>query len=113
MQRHAEIGYHIVQNTPETADMAESILSHHEWWDGSGYPRNLRGEDIPLYARIVSIINAYDAMTQKRPYRRAVKPHMAIKEIKRCAGTQFDPKIAKLFLEKVLPNYMADQKINL
>lgn len=94
IQRHSEIGYHIVQNTPETADMAEPILAHHEWWDGSGYPRGLNGEDIPLTARVVSIITAYDAMTQKRPYRRTLKPHQAVQEIKRCAGTQFDPKLA-------------------
>ncbi len=106
MHRHPEIGYHIVQNTPETADLAEPILAHHEWWDGSGYPRNLRGEDIPLYARIVSILNAYDALTQKRPYRKAVKPEQAIKEIKRCAGTQFDP-----FLVEVLVEVMAQQEL--
>lgn len=99
IHRHPEIGYHIVQNTPETADLAEPILAHHEWWDGSGYPRNLRGEDIPLYARIVSILNAYDAMTQKRPYRKAVKPEQAVKEIKRCAGTQFDPFLVEVMEE--------------
>ncbi|HAD83045.1 TPA: hypothetical protein DCG35_11405 [Candidatus Edwardsbacteria bacterium] len=99
MHRHPEIGYHIVQNTPETADLAEPILAHHEWWDGSGYPRNLKGEDIPLYARMVSILNAYDALTQKRPYRRAVGPEQAIKEIKRCAGTQFDPFLAEVMEE--------------
>ncbi|MBU1356875.1 MAG: PAS domain S-box protein [Candidatus Edwardsbacteria bacterium] len=99
MYRHPEIGYHIVQNTPETADLAEPILAHHEWWDGSGYPRNLRGEDIPLYARIVSILNTYDALTQKRPYRKAVRPEQAIKEIKRCAGTQFDPFLVEVMEE--------------
>lgn len=106
IQRHPEIGYHIVQNTPETAEMAEPILAHHEWWDGSGYPRNLRGEDIPLYARIASILNAYDAMTQKRPYRKAAKPEHALREIKRCAGTQFDP-----FLTEVLEEIMAQQNL--
>jgi diguanylate cyclase (GGDEF)-like protein/PAS domain S-box-containing protein len=99
VHRHPEIGYHIVQNTPETADLAEPILAHHEWWDGSGYPRNLKGEDIPLYARIVSMLNAYDALTQKRPYRRAVGPEQAIQEIKRCAGTQFDPFLAEVMEE--------------
>jgi len=106
IQRHPEIGYHIVQNTPETAEMAEPILAHHEWWDGSGYPRNLRGEDIPLYARIASILNAYDALTQKRPYRKAVRPEQALKEIKRCAGTQFDP-----FLTEVMEEIMAQQNL--
>ncbi len=106
IHRHPEIGYHIVQNTPETAEMAEPILAHHEWWDGSGYPRNLTGEDIPLYARIISIINAYDALTQKRPYRKTLRPEQAVKEIKRCAGTQFDP-----FLVEVLEEVMAQQEL--
>ncbi len=88
------------------ARIADYILSHHERWDGKGYPRGLKGEDIPLLSRILSVADAYDAMTEDRVYRKAMSKEDAIEEIKRNAGTQFDPKIAKQFLNKVLPEYL-------
>jgi len=102
MSRHCEIGFHITQSTLEFQNISENILSHHEKWDGSGYPNQLKGEEIPLLSRIISIVDAYDAMTNNRPYRNAFSENEAVSEIKKCAGTQFDPKIAKVFVERVL-----------
>lgn len=78
------------------------ILAHHERWDGTGYPKGLKGEEIPLKARILTVADAYDAMTSERPYRKAMSKDAAVEEIRRNAGTQFDPMIAELFIEKVL-----------
>lgn len=99
MRRHPEIGYRIAQATPELAAMADLILSHHERWDGKGYPRGLREEEIPLACRILSVADAYDAMTSDRVYRKAMPAGEAILEIKRNAGTQFDPRMATCLLE--------------
>ena len=96
-----ETGYRIAYSLPELRHIAEFILSHHERWDGNGYPQGLSGENIPLLSRIVSIIDAYDAMTQDRAYREAMSEEDARKEINSNAGTQFDPKLVKLFAEVV------------
>ena len=101
MRRHPEIGYRIAISTPELIPIAESILCHHEWWDGHGYPQGLSGERIPLLSRILSITDAYDAMTQDRPYRSALTHEEAIAEILRGAGTQFDPFIAQIMIENM------------
>ncbi len=102
VKRHPEIGYRIAQFCPEIAHIAEGILSHHERWDGKGYPRGLNGEEIPLEARIVAIVDAYDAMTNKRPYSNVLSKERAIVELKKNAGTQFDPNLVKVFIEGVL-----------
>ncbi len=102
IQNHPESGYRITQSIGEFKHISEYVLSHHEKWDGTGYPRKLRGEEIPLLSRIISIVDAYDAMTSKRPYREALPEEYAISEIKNCAGTQFDPRVARMFIEKVL-----------
>lgn len=99
MKRHSEIGYRIMQSTPELAQLADSVLSHHEKWDGTGYPQRLRGEDIPLMARIISIVDAYDVMTHKRVYKEAISREKALKELKRCSGTQFDPQLVDIFVK--------------
>ncbi|KAF1302416.1 MULTISPECIES: HD domain-containing phosphohydrolase [Enterococcus] len=99
MQRHTEIGYRIAQATPELAPLANLILSHHERWDGKGYPHGLKGTDIPLICRILAIADTYDAMTNNRVYRKSVSHEKAIAEIKANAGTQFDPTIAAIFIE--------------
>ncbi|MDK2986851.1 MAG: hypothetical protein PWQ96_2496 [Clostridia bacterium] len=101
IKNHPEIGYRIAKNTPELASIAEYILYHHERWDGQGYPRGLKGEEIPLLCRILAVVDAYDAMTNDRLYRKAMSKEKALAEIKRNAGTQFDPAVADTFLELV------------
>ncbi len=101
MRRHPEVGYRIAMSTPELKPIADYILNHHERWDGSGYPYGRKGEEIPLLARILSIADAYDAMTSDRPYRKALSKDKALDEIKMNAGTQFDPVLAEIFLKEI------------
>lgn len=98
IERHAEIGYRIAISTPDLAPIADLILKHHEWWNGNGYPLRLREEQIPLECRILAIADAYDAMINDRPYRTAMTHNQALAEIERCAGTQFDPRLVKIFI---------------
>ena len=91
MKRHSEIGYRIAINIREVADVAEGILCHHEWWDGSGYPAGRKEDRIPVISRIISVVDAYDAMTNDRVYRAAVSHEEAMAEIERMRGVQFDP----------------------
>lgn len=99
IKKHPEIGYRILATTPEYAEIAQDILSHHERYDGRGYPRGLKGESIPLRARIISIADSYDAMISERPYRKPLTHQEAIEEIKRNLGTQFDPSLGTLFID--------------
>ncbi len=101
MQNHSEQGYKIATSSEEFAAVAEDILAHHEHWDGSGYPRNLKRGKIPFLARIISIIDAFDVMTNDRPYSKAVSVEAALKEIENCAGSQFDPELAEEFISLV------------
>ncbi len=98
MRTHCEIGYNMLTKIPFLRDAAEIVLAHQEFFDGTGYPRGLRGEQIPLGARIFSLADAMDAMISDRPYRKALPMSHAREEIRRCAGTQFDPKIVEVFL---------------
>ncbi|MGC4018689.1 MAG: HD domain-containing phosphohydrolase [Muricomes sp.] len=102
MKRHPEIGYRIAQETPELAVVADLILAHHERWDGQGYPRRLKGEEIPLACRILGVVDAFDAMTNDRCYRQAMSVEEAILEIKRKSGSQFEPQVAQLLIEIIL-----------
>ncbi|MGI6752311.1 MAG: HD domain-containing phosphohydrolase [Anaerovoracaceae bacterium] len=97
MKKHPEIGHKIAMTTPQLRHIAEYILYHHERWDGTGYPKGLKGEEIPIVPRVLAIADAYDAMTVDRIYRKAMTEEAAIGEIEKNAGTQFDPGIAALF----------------
>lgn len=98
MRTHCEIGYKMLIRILFLRDAAEIVLAHQEFYDGSGYPHGLKGDQIPLGARIFTIADALDAMISDRPYRRALPMSHACEEIKRCSGTQFDPEVVKVFL---------------
>lgn len=99
MKRHSESGFRILKAIPELSHIADYVLCHHERWDGLGYPQGLMGEEIPLLSRIVSIVDSYDAMTNDRSYRKALGKELALSEIERNLGKQFDPFVGKIFLE--------------
>ncbi len=102
IKRHPQVGYSILSSLNEYAPLAEYVLAHHERLDGSGYPKGLRREEIPLEAKIITIADAYDAMTGERTYGSPLSLDEAILELKKNAGTQFDEEIAGIFVEKVL-----------
>lgn len=98
MKSHPVKGERIVINIKRLQKISEWIKTHHEKWDGRGYPDGLKGEEIPLAGRIIALADTYDAMTSTRPYRTALSHEVAISEIKRCSGTQFDPNLAEIFV---------------
>lgn len=98
MRTHCAIGHEMLSRVPFLRDVAKIVLAHQEHYDGSGYPNGLKGEDIPLGARIFAVADTLDAMTSDRPYRSALSLEQAKAEITRCSGTQFDPKVAAAFL---------------
>jgi diguanylate cyclase (GGDEF)-like protein/putative nucleotidyltransferase with HDIG domain len=102
MEKHPEIGWKILSSTNEFSELAQFVLNHHEKWDGSGYPNGLKGEAIQIEARIISVADAYDAMTSERSYKSGMNQKEAIEELKRCSGTQFDPGIVDVFVNLVL-----------
>lgn len=102
IRKHSEMGYQILSSVNEFAKIADYVLEHHERWDGKGYPNGLKGEAISTPARIIAIADAFDAMTRKRTYSPALSEEAAVTEIEKCAGTQFDPEIVRIFVEKVL-----------
>lgn len=104
MKSHAEAGSRIAISTEEFAHVAKDILSHHERWDGKGYPQGLKEKKIPLLARITTIVDAYDVMTNGRCYKEAMTKEEAIEELQRCSGSQFDPKLVDLFIESLREN---------
>jgi HD-GYP domain-containing protein (c-di-GMP phosphodiesterase class II) len=99
MKEHAYHGFQIVKKIPFLAEAAEIVYSHQEWFNGSGYPRGLKGEQIPLGARIFSVADTLDAITSDRIYRSAQTLQAAKIEIEKWAGRQFDPEVVKVFLE--------------
>jgi HD-GYP domain-containing protein (c-di-GMP phosphodiesterase class II) len=101
IQKHSEAGHRILSSVNEFSEIAEYVLTHQERWDGSGYPQSLKGEEIPIQARMIAIADAYDAMTADRTYHNKITPAAALEEIMKCAGTQFDPEIARVFVGKV------------
>jgi HD-GYP domain-containing protein (c-di-GMP phosphodiesterase class II) len=99
MQRHPELGYKILNEIDFLRDAADVVYTHHERYDGQGYPRGISRDDIPIGARLFAVVDAYAAMTSDRPYRKALNHEHAVAEIVRNAGTQFDPEIVRAFLD--------------
>lgn len=102
MKKHSEIGYKIAISSADLHIIADFILKHHERHDGKGYPIGLKGDEIPIECRILTIVDAYDAMTNNRPYRRAMSKELAIEELRRCSGGQFDPELVEFFIDRIL-----------
>lgn len=102
IKRHPEVGYRILSTVNNMSEMAEFVLAHHERWDGKGYPKGLKQDQIPLQSRIISIVDAFDAMTSTRTYGYNLTRDEAYHELKENAGTQFDPALVDIFLEKVI-----------
>src|SRR4051794_2637401 len=98
---HPRIGYRLVDRVDALRPIAPAILHHHERWDGAGYPDGLAGEEIPIEARIVCVADSFSAMTAERPYRKRMSLDQACAELERCAGTQFDPEVVRIFVEEV------------
>lgn len=102
VKNHPEIGWRLLSSTNEFSELSQFILNHHERWDGSGYPNGLMQNEIPIESRIIAIADAFDAMTRDRCYHKALTIEEASNELRRCAGTQFDPEIVNIFVNQVL-----------
>jgi diguanylate cyclase (GGDEF)-like protein/PAS domain S-box-containing protein len=102
VKRHPEIGYRILCTVPSLSQIADYVLAHHEKWDGTGYPKGLKGEEIPIQSRILAIADSYNAMRSERCYRNSLTEEAAIEELKVNAGIQFDPKLVRIFIEEIL-----------
>jgi len=105
MKTHSEIGYRIASSTPDLRHIAYKILTHHERYDGTGYPKGLKGDDIPLLSRILAIVDAFDVMTHDRPYKKAMTVEDAIEELKKFSGTQFDSNLVEIFIQAFEKSY--------
>lgn len=102
--KHPEIGHRILQSVSQTAEISEIVLYHHEKWNGTGYPKGLKTDEIPIESRIISIADAFDAMTSDRSYRKGMSAYLAFEELERCSGTQFDPSIVNGIRDLLLKN---------
>ena len=98
MRKHPDYGAEMLREKDFLKDAAEIVRAHHEHYDGTGYPRGLKGEKIPIEARIIAVVDAYDAMMSDRPYRKARTKEQALEELKKNAGTQFDPRVVNAFM---------------
>ena len=107
IELHPRIGYRLVQQVPALRPIAPAVLHHHERFDGTGYPSGLAGQDIPLEARVIAVADSFSAMTSDRPYRPRMSLEAACAELERCAGTQFDPEIVRLFVDEVRAHPLA------
>ena len=113
MRRHPEEGARIVARVKALRLAVPAVLYHHERWDGSGYPVGVEGDAIPPEARVLAVVDAFDAMTTDRSYRRAVSEEGAVNELERCSGTQFDPEVVRVFAEAWRDGSLADATLRL
>ena len=111
IKQHPNIGVHILSNATIFKDILPIVEHHHEKWDGTGYPGRLSGENIPYFARITAVADSFDAMTSRRSYRDSLPIETVISEFENCSGTQFDPKLAELFLDILKNNFNEIQTI--
>ncbi len=105
IRAHPEIGHRILKDIPQMADVLPGVLSHHERWDGKGYPNNIASDELPLFARLIGLADSFDAMSSTRTYRSAMPREKVLAEIRRCAGSQFDPVLAPIFADLDLTEY--------
>jgi HD-GYP domain-containing protein (c-di-GMP phosphodiesterase class II) len=102
LKKHPEIGYRILSSVNELSEIAKYVLEHQERWDGKGYPKGLKEEEISIPARIIAVADAYDAMTTTRSYKKTFSQEDALRELQKCAGEQFDPSVVVVFVDKVI-----------
>ncbi len=110
MRSHTLIGERILASAPAMARVARLVRSTHERWDGTGYPDGVALEEIPLGSRVIAVCDAFVAMTQQRPWRTTLSHQEALRELRNCAGTQFDPQLVETFCEKVYPDLFAESR---
>jgi HD-GYP domain-containing protein (c-di-GMP phosphodiesterase class II) len=108
MRRHSEVGYRLLNSVHGLAHIAPFVLEHHERWDGAGYPKGIAGDKISLIARIIAVADGYEAMVSPRTYKQSMTPKDALMELRRCAGTQYDPKVARAYVEGVMGDTWED-----
>ena len=110
MEDHAGLGSAILERVQQVDSIVPAVRHHHERYDGKGYPNGLTGKEIPLSARIIAIAEAYDAMVSDRSYKNTMTPDEAINELRRCAGTQFDPDLVELFVKILRSGFQPDKE---
>jgi HD-GYP domain-containing protein (c-di-GMP phosphodiesterase class II) len=113
MDQHVVRGYETLVRLPRLKRVSEFVLRHHEWWDGRGYPGKLAGDEIPLESRIIAVVDAYDAMTSDRPYRKGLSQQTALHRLREAAGTQFDPQVVQCFAACLNEGLLGDRNVNL
>ncbi len=113
MRRHPEVGARMVANVRALRLAVPAVLYHHERWDGQGYPVGIEGDAIPCEARVLAVVDAFDAMTTDRAYRRAISSELAVAELERCSGTQFDPEVVRIFAAAWRDGSLADATLRL
>ncbi len=113
MDKHVLHGYRALQGLPRLKRVSDIVLRHHEWWDGGGYPGKIAGQEIPLGARIISVVDAYDAMTSDRPYRKGMSSDIAVERLWQSSGTQFDPQVVNCFAACLDTGLLGDRNIHL